>query len=501
MKTDELLTPEIWQQIKTSREVRLGLASSLYLFAHIYFGEYMRYETAPFQQEMYKLLADSTVEYLAIVAFRGSGKSTIATQIFPIWALLSTLNKKYVLIISLNQNQAQNHLQNIKRQIESNDLLRKDFGPIEEGTDEWGSMSLVFPKLGARISAASMNQGVRGTRHGSHRPDLIICDDIEDSDSTSTSEGRNKTYQWFSSEILPLGDKNTKFVIVGNLLHEDSLMMRIRRGIEANEIDGEFRMYPLLNGAGECLWSGKYPTSQDIEHERRRLNNRVAWHREYLLQILPTDDQVVYREWLRNYKQLPDPEEKTSNYRATYLGIDLAISQKQSADYTSMVAIHVYGQEEMLAIYVNPLIVNGHLTHQQTLDKIDEVVERLGGKNLVEVIVEDVGYQASVIEQLNNKNFRVEAFKVHGVDKRSRLISVSHLFENRKVLFPDSPLMRELINQLVGFGTEKHDDLMDALVMTLTKALKYDKPISVWIPRGHDYGPEPLTADLMDKKF
>lgn len=191
---------QLWNEIVNKRSIRLKLATeSLYYFAHIYFGEFIRYKTAPFQHEIYKLLADENENYVAVVAFRGSGKSTIATQIFPIWALLGQLNKKYILILSLNQSQAQNHLQNIKRQIEGNEMLLKDFGPLNEESTEWGAMSLVFPNYNARISAASMGQSIRGTRHGPYRPDLIIADDIEDTETTRTKEGRNKIYNWYKS--------------------------------------------------------------------------------------------------------------------------------------------------------------------------------------------------------------------------------------------------------------------------------------------------------------
>src|SRR5207247_1293521 len=90
------------------------------------------------------------------------------------------------------------------------------------------------------------------------------------------------------------------------------------------------------------------------------------------------------------------------------------------------------------------------------------------------LVVEDVGYQAAIIEQLQNKNYRVTGFKVGSADKRSRLTSVSHLFESRKVLFPQGGA-KDLIAQIVGFGVEKHDDLMDALVMVLAEVVRADK--------------------------
>src|SRR5690606_7657330 len=115
--------------------------------------------------------------FIVITAFRGSAKSTIATMSFPLWAIMGRLQKRYVVIISQTQQQAKSHLQNIKRELENNIILRRDFGAVEEQSDEWGAYSLFLKKYNARIVALSSEQSIRGTRHGAYRPDLIVCDD------------------------------------------------------------------------------------------------------------------------------------------------------------------------------------------------------------------------------------------------------------------------------------------------------------------------------------
>lgn len=69
---------------------------------------------------------------------------------------------------------------NIKRELESNDLLKNDMGPFVEQWEEWGSTSLYILKYNARSTAISTEQSVRGIRHGRYHPDLIIADDVED---------------------------------------------------------------------------------------------------------------------------------------------------------------------------------------------------------------------------------------------------------------------------------------------------------------------------------
>ena len=166
-------------------------------------------------------------------------KSTIMTLSLPIWAVLGAPQKKFVLILTKTQAQAKVHFANLKRELEGNTLLKADLGPFQDDSAEWGQYSTVLTKYGARITAASSEQSIRGLRHGEHRPDLIIVDDPEDLQSVKTLEGRDKTYQWLTGEVIPGGDKGTKIIVVGNLLHEDSVMMRLKDGIEKGILNAD----------------------------------------------------------------------------------------------------------------------------------------------------------------------------------------------------------------------------------------------------------------------
>jgi hypothetical protein len=60
---------------------------------------------------------------------------------------------------------------------------------------------------------------------------------------------------------------------------------------------------------------------------------------------------------------------------------------------------------------------------------------------------------------------------VKGQDKRARLALTSHAVQSGQVLFPRQGA-EDLINQLVNFGIEKHDDLADAFSLLIIKALE-----------------------------
>lgn len=454
------------------KSVRLRVTSDSHdYFFHTYFHHYVKYRTAPFQKEMLSLAEDDALRTVVITAFRGSAKSTIMNLSYPLWSILGKPQKKFVLIVGQTQQQSRQHLKNVKDELERNDVLKGDLGPFREEEDEWRNSSLVISNCGARIMAVSVDQSVRGLRHGPHRPDLIICDDIEDLASTKSREGRDKTYGWVKGELLPAGDRQTKIVFIGNLLHEDCLLRKLQREIDAQTLQGIYREYPLLTPEDACLWPGKYPTQEAIEEEKRRIGDEAAWHREFLLHILSNADRVIYPEWIKYYDALPSNDHPEYQFSAT--GIDLAISQSESADYTAMVSAKVVGYGERLRIYILPEPLNARLTSLETEDAAKLAVQTLRkheGEHYL--FIEEVGYQKALIERLSYEGFSAEGIKAMQQDKRARLAMVSHLVQNGTVVFPKQGA-EKLLTQLLGFGCERYDDLADAFAILLMGALKY----------------------------
>lgn len=469
MKYKKLIPQNLVEKMTKDKKVRTAITKeSFSYFFHFYYAHYVKYETADFQKNIIHLIESSHKEDLFVVAFRGSGKSTIITAAYPIWSILGKQGKKFVVIFCQTQTQAKQHMMNLRRELEDNDLLKKDLGPFRENNDEWGAQSIVFSNTDARITVASVEQSIRGIRHYENRPDLIICDDVEDIGSTKTRESRKKTYQWLKSEIIPAGDRNTRLVVVGNLLHEDSLLMRLKDENEKGLIDGNFLFYPLINERGECLWPGKYPNPDYVKAEKRKVGNEITWQQEYLLKIVPSDEQVIYGDWIQYYDVIP--ERKLTKYGSeepwyVCIGVDLAISQKSTADYTALVPMLKIGDREHSKYYVLPQIINKRMNFPDTVKACKAMYESY--KSVVNVqdivlIIENVGYQDALPQQLKSEGIgKVRTVNPGNNDKRTRLNITSPLIQCGKILFPKEGA-EELINQLVNFGVEKHDDLADA---------------------------------------
>ena len=452
------LPPNFNEMILKDKNFRMTLARrSHYWFFHIYFSHYVTYKTADFQKEMFSISEDENIKKAIIVSFRGSSKSTIMNLSYSIWSILGKQNKKFVIILCQTQGQAKQSLINIKDELETNKLLIQDFGPFGQEESEWNSGSLVLSKYGARISALSSGESIRGLRHREHRPDVIVADDVEDLASVGNKESRDKIYKWFTGEVIPAGDRDTKIILIGNLLHEDSLIMRLKRDIDENRLDGIFKAYPLIDENQRNAWPDKFPSQKEIDDLKRSVGDESTWYREYLLKIIADKDRVVQREWIQYYDELPSNE--TLTYTIT--GTDLAISEKDTADYTAMVSANVYGYSSERKIYILPNPINKRLSFPDAIEEAKNLSRALGGGIPTKILVEEIAFQTAFTQQLQTCDIPAEGVGLMGKDKRARLLSTTSLIRLGKILFPRKGA-EELLGQLIGFGTEKHDDLADA---------------------------------------
>ena len=472
----QIITEETFTHMMKDRGVRRAITRENFLyFFHFYYAHYVKYPTADFQKEIMHLLERSDRENLYIVAFRGSGKSTMVTTAYPLWAILGKQQKKFVTIFCQTQAQARLHMMNLRRELENNALLKNDLGPFKEDSDEWGSYTLTFSQTGARIIVASSEQSIRGIRQGENRPDLIICDDVEDIASTKTREGRDKTYNWLRGDVIPGGDIGTRLIVVGNLLHEDSLLVRLKADVEEDRAVGTFCRFPLLDEKDVCLWPGKYPTAESIDVERKKVGNDIAWQREYLLNIVSDVDQVIDKNWIKFYDALPR-DTALSDLR---IGVDLAITEKATGDFTAMVSILVFnltGEKDGIYMYVLPNIVNERMGFPATVERCIEL-----NKNMRDVwmrptfVIENVAYQLALPQHLKTQGIQVTEVKPTS-DKRTRLALTSHHIQSGRILFPQIGCER-LIEQITHLGTEKHDDLADAFAYAVLSII--EKPRNI----------------------
>jgi len=461
---------EIIKQLLKDRKAMIAASRQCFFYFFLfYFGHHIKYAIAPFHFKMFRIAQDEKINRAGVMTFRNSGKSTILNMAYSLWAIMGIPQKKHVVIASQTQQRARDHLVNIKKEV-GNKLLRENLGPFNVGEDRWGAATSIIPAYGARISAISVEEGLRGLKEGPYRPDLMIIDDIEDSNSVKTQEGRDKTFDWFTGELIPLGETDAKIVVLGNFLHRDSVLSRLEEKITKGEMPGVFLRVPLVEGKDKITWTGKFSSLEAIEELRQSIGNELTWQRDFMLRAIPGDHQIIDSKRIRRYNRMPRLEGKY--YRGTFIGIDPAGSKNKNADCTAMVAGSVFGEEDDIIVYIHPNPVNERLELPEIKERAMLLSKAIGGSGCPATLeVEATGTQKWLAQELEHAGMPVEEFKIGVTDKAFRLTIASSMVHAGKVFFPEEGA-EDLLQQLIGFGVEKYDDLADAFSLLILKIME-----------------------------
>ena len=161
----------------------------------------------------------------AMAAPRGNAKSTLTSLILPLWCIVGS-RKKFIVIISDTSDQAEEFLEQIKTELEANDRLIEDFPDACGSGRTWKAAKLITGN-GIAVRCWGKRKRLRGARHGNRRPDLVICDDLEDDENIDSPDQREKDRKWFFKAVMKIGGRYTVYIVVGTVLHYDSLLSRL----------------------------------------------------------------------------------------------------------------------------------------------------------------------------------------------------------------------------------------------------------------------------------
>lgn len=231
------LTPTAESRAAASAAIshqRRSLAeSSLLAFAQIYLDAHFRLAPSPMHLELFTMLPEATERRgrrIAIAAPRGHAKTTVVSLAFILWCACFR-REPYVVLISDTSDQAGDLLTAIRQELEGNQLLASDFPQIagervSAKALRWRRHDVTLPN-GVRIQALGAEQKLRGRRNRAERPTLIVLDDIENEELVRSAEQREKRWDWLCRAVLKAGTGSTNVIVVGTVLHHDSVLCRL----------------------------------------------------------------------------------------------------------------------------------------------------------------------------------------------------------------------------------------------------------------------------------
>jgi predicted phage terminase large subunit-like protein len=451
---------------RVARKFRVKLASlpGIGFYYYLLFYKRTDFDLSPadFQKEIVALLCDVAITFLSILGYRGSGKSTLV-EAHAEWGLV-TGNNEYAIYLGQTLDKAKAAIANIRSSVEENATLQQDFNlnleRIEVGfTERWSDGQLTIKN--STLQAKSKGQPIRGAKFKDARIDAIYMDDIEDVEEARTVEKRLKTRNWVFTELIPAMKQGqagltNRIISVGNLVHRDGIMVYLQKSDLVTSVE-----YPIRKADGTPAWSAQYPDEAAIQKQKAQVFiageglGPVIWAREYELKLVDTADMLVTRADIKYYSNDMLVKQPT----ASGVGVDFAISKKDTADYTAMVkAKDVVNEEGVNRLLILPNPVNARLNFTETIQRIVDIDAEMPQGTVW--YPEKVQYQEAAIEVMVSKGLAVKP-QAAVKDKKARIGSACHYIKTGRVLFPEIGC-EALIDNLLGFGIEAHDDLADA---------------------------------------
>ena len=509
---------------------------SLLAFAKIYMKHHLECEPSPAHLEIYRLLDSATIERgkkIAIAAPRDFGKSTTVTLIF-IVRCICYAKEKFIVILSNTSSQANQVLDNIKKELTENELIRQDFPEVFESNGKlkllrW-RQSDIITRNKVLILALGSGQQIRGRRFGNARPTLVVGDDLESSENTFGMESRDKMKDWYEKSVLKVGSEDTNHIFIGNLYHPYSMLSEFvssdKNPTWVKKVYSAIADWPRRMDLWDDQWGNIYnyrkefngasgPTAAYQYYQQNKLvmdeGARILWDARYNLYRLMEIRQENELSFLSEFQNTP------VNLRDCLLDIDAIIcweaADRSVDDFLRLRGSNIkfYGgcdpslglstvKGDFSAIIIlakdevtKTLYIIVADIERRPIEKIvDDIVNYYERYKFVKFGIESNQFQRVLVDlvkkagQAKGLYIPVEAVNNNN-DKIARIQSLRPRMKNGSLQF--SKKHRQLLDEVRYFPKGKNDDGLDALELAVR--MSNDNGVSFGFAGGESYPRDP----------
>ena len=237
----------------------------------------------------------------------------------------------YIILIGSTELKAQEILSNIIEELQDNQMLRTDFQVAEFEVD---SKTEIVVKLKDghrfRILARGAEQRIRGSMWKGKRPNLLVCDDMEDDEQVENKDRRAKFRRWFFRAAKQALARHGRIRVHGTILHEDSLLNRLRKNKMWHH--QFYKAHRSFDDFSDILWEDRWDEAslRDRRQEFIEDNDAAGYSQEFLND--PQDGGTAY---LRRDDFLPMSPADFEVAKSIAVGWDFAVSKADLANRTS----------------------------------------------------------------------------------------------------------------------------------------------------------------------
>ena len=417
---------------------------------------------------------NSKYRHKVIMCFRGFGKSTLMRYNILYWIFKGKKPNfgefQYLLVVQDNVEMAASTIDTLAHLIENSELS-KYLSIVKKKLGDDPTLFVYNKELNKEfyIKGRGSGQSMRGINIRGIRPQILIFDDIENDEKHGTKETRKKLKNWFRNVAMPAVDENkNEMIVIGTPIHEDSLLVNL-----VNSDEWKAVVLPICNNfsienpdAIIPAWEDRLPAEKIIERYNAMAfdGDKKGFYQEYLLEVMPKDDLLYYMEKINRYKV----NELSLRSLTYYVSVDLAVSEKHYADYTS---IAVIGVDESN----NWFLVDGFFGRVKPDETIDRIFAFVSRWRPYAVVLEKVAFQLSMKTFIQNEMVkRGKFFNLEMVARTKSKLGVFKAFqpivELGRFWVPEDTIedyVEELIHEMEGITNDailcKHDDLLDSV--------------------------------------
>lgn len=297
----------------------------------------------------------------------------------------------------------------------------------------------------------------------SRRSDLIILEDpIKSSDAIANPIIRKAMVRWWGEVLRPTMVPGARAITSCTRYRIDD----IHGTTFTTENNWQVITQSAIiehNGVESSYWA-EYVSLEELLAIREE--NPTTFSSQYQNNPLSEENQIIKPEWIVR-GAIPN------QFEALALGIDLAASKKESADYTALVLIGKQGK--------NYYVVDAHRGRWTIYETALEIFKMHSRWNPTTrdftIQIESVAYQSAFGPELKRLalaeglSLRIDNVHPKG-DKEQRLRGVTGLLETELVTFNIGQPLGALIEELLQFGVSAHDDTVDAFTLALAKLFR-----------------------------
>jgi predicted phage terminase large subunit-like protein len=310
-----------------------------------------------------------------------------------------------------------------------------------------------------------LSVGLGGSITGRGADLLIIDDPIKNQEEALSETYREKIWNYYTSTLYTRLEKDAAIILILTRWHQDDLAGRLITQME--EFHGEkwhVIRYPAIaeedekwRKKGEPLWPEKYDL--DALANIRDTIGIYDWTSLYQQNPLPSELQEFKKEYFKYFEE----DDIVTKDLDVYVMCDLAISQKETADNTS---IQVIGKERGSSDVYHLEEYTNRYDPLQVIEILFTLKAKYGTK-LLKVGIEGVAYQKAlayfITQEMKRRSifFDVVELKAAG-EKEARIRGLVPMYK-AGIMYHRKGIDKDLEAELLGFPVGKHDDRIDAL--------------------------------------